>query len=94
MRRDDIREELRFARFIEDAWELALDVAAGDFIQKPLRSARHERQNSWCKECNLALAVLAIDAVFLTEAFVEGGLEGVEIRGLRPRIELDEEGIA
>ena len=57
MRGNDVREELRFLRLVEDARELALNVAARHLVQKPLRTARDERQYARSEERDLALVL-------------------------------------
>ena len=71
-----------------------MNVSTGHFVQEPAGAPCDEGQNTWPDESHLTLAMFTVDAVFLAKALVERCGERIEIRGLGPRIELHEKGVA
>ncbi len=77
-------QEQFFSCFVDDAWELPLNVSSRDLVEKTACAAARERYDARGDECYLVLTVLAIDAVLFAEALVESLGESMQVSGCGP----------
>src|SRR5258708_5155198 len=89
-----VRPEQLLLRVVDDSRKLSLDVAARHFLEEEARAPAHERNDPRGQEGDLALSMLAVDAILLAEPLVESLRERRQVRGRSSRLELDEKQVA